>query len=419
MDRAPARRGRAASDRAGGSSRAPPNGARQRRRPPRPPPPQQAATRSRPRPKNRARKRPPPPTIAVKLVVRRLPPTLTAEQFSSYADPNGADKALWTAYYPGKVEAVGAVKRSAQVVRHSIAYLAFEKLEDASNFFHQFDAFKFVDTAKTVDSSLQCGTDYYARVERAMYQSTPPLNRRRPPSSLEGTIENDPDYLTFLAELKGDAEREQNELAATLASASTIVARPGANENENSAAKKQVITPLMEDVRARRRERDERKKAKAAVRGGRSKPRGNAPQPPSAPPANKSNERAESSKVNTRRKKRRGGDNVNVSKREEPVQDRGSTKSPAIERRNGQMRPVESNVSTPANSVNSSPYANSTTSMNGAPNGKGGSNRGGSSGRSRYARGQKGRGKFGQNGNGAVAVSARNEQQGCVALSMP
>ncbi|CAN8064625.1 unnamed protein product [Agarophyton chilense] len=422
MDRAPARRGRVAGDRPG-SSRPPPTGGRPRRRPPRPPPPQQASARPRPRPrpKNRARKRPPAPTIAVKLIVRRLPPTLSAEEFSSHADPNGAEKAIWTAYYPGKVEAVGAVKRSAQVVRHSVAYLAFEKLEDATRFFQQFDAFKFVDNTKTVDSSLQSGTDYYARVERTVYQSTPPISRRRPPSPLESTIESDPDYIKFLAELKGDAEREQSELTATLASAPTLIARPTSSESDNSASKGKVITPLMEDVRARRRERDERKKIKSSARGARSKNRGSAPPTPTPLLANKTNNSTESVKLGARRKKRRGGENANTSKRDESVHGRNSPKSSSNDRRNGQLRPAENNVATsaPPNSVTSSPYANSAASMNSASNGKGGSNRGAPGSRARYPRGQKGRARYGQNGNGTVNVTGRNEHQGADALHGP
>ncbi|PXF46707.1 Regulator of nonsense transcripts UPF3 [Gracilariopsis chorda] len=395
MDRASARRGRAP-------------GGRPRRRPPRPSHPQQASPRSHPRSKNRPRKRPPPPSVAIKIVVRRLPPTLTAEQFRTHANPKGADKALWNAYYPGKVEAVGAVKRSAQVVRHSVAYLAFEKLEDATHFFNEFDGFKFVDPGKTIDSSLQSGTDYFARVERAMFQTTPLLTRRRAPPAIEGTIESDPDYLNFLAEMKGDAEREQSELAANQTAGSSVVSRHTTTEKEDRASKGLVLTPLIEDVRARRKERDERKKAKSTVRGSRGKGRGSTAPPPAAISAvPKVVESVENVKLGAKRKKRRAGDNKNASKRDDAVQERKGSKSGANERRNGQIRQTGPNAgnSTSANANKappSSPFANNNAAMNGGSGSKGGSTRGGSGGRSRYSRGQKGRGRYAQNGNGTI-----------------
>lgn len=408
MDRASARRGRAPGDRPP-SARPSASGGRPRRRPPRPSHPHQPSPRAHPRSKNKPRKRPPPPSVAIKLVVRRLPPTLTVEQFRTHANPKGADKALWNAYYPGKVEAVGAVKRSAQVLRHSVAYLAFEKLEDASHFFNEFDGFKFVDPAKTIDSSLQSGTDYFARVERAMFQTTPLQTRRRAPPATEGTIESDPDYLNFLAEMKGDAEREQSELTANQTAASSVVSRHTTTEKEEDTAPKGlVITPLIEDVRARRKERDERKKSKSTVRGSRGKGRGGAA-PPSAsvPPVPKAVESVENVKLGAKRKKRRAGDNANASKRDDPARERKGAKSGASERRNGHVRqtgpsPGNSTPVTSSRASPSSPFANNSAAVNGGSGSKGGSTRGGSGGRSRYPRGQKGRSRYAQNGNGTI-----------------
>ncbi len=203
----------------------------------------EASPRRRPARKNRRGRAPPPPRsesperAGVKVVVRRLPPRLTAEEYFSGA--TGASAAVWKSYSEG-----ASNKRA---IRTSTAHLAFANNSDAAAFFQAHNGTRLID-AKT-------GTEYIARVERALFQVVPRYAPRK--HALAGTIEADGHYKRFLEALK----QEQNDSSAPLG---PVPPKPKAKGPPPVA-----VSKLMEDVRARRKTRDNRKGGKASS-GGRS-----------------------------------------------------------------------------------------------------------------------------------------------------
>lgn len=301
---------------------------------PPPPPP-----RSRPsRAKHRHRQRrfaPPEPSVAVKLVVRRLPPTLSATQFADVADEKGASSAVWRSYYPGSVEAIGPVKRTPHVVRHSVAYLAFVSMEDATKFCGAMNGYCFAEGSLTTTSSpsakpVGTSSQYIACVERSLCQSTPPLRRRAPPP-VQGTLEQDTDYQAFLKALEnGDAFPAPGSTSFTQSATSSLASEKDASVDDKkpkSSSKVQVVTPLMEVVRQRRKEKDQKKKASKPVA------RTIRPKVPQIHVVDHAKTPIEPTKINGRRKKRRGADiPVTSRKGEAPkiVERRGGTSGKPI-----------------------------------------------------------------------------------------
>lgn len=295
----------------------------------------QSTIRSRlPRPKNRPRRRPPPPprTVAIKLIVRHLPPTLSAERFSEIANPYGASTAIWRSFDHGSVENTGSVKRTAHVVRHSVAYLAFSSMDDGLTFYNNFQGFVFSDADSQSQSSPsthpsthvakpsgQPTNHYTVCIERAINQ-TAPIIKRRSQHVLHGTIEKDLDYQAFLEALEngGDLASIGRPVSATppLVLPAAKKDSHGPNDDRKSKGKAEVVTPLMEDVRARRKERDLKKKpAKSTLRPTRIKSR-------VGPAFDSTKGEVESSKAAIRRKKRRGVEVVKVEQSSNALADR-------------------------------------------------------------------------------------------------
>ena len=463
MDRPPSRRNRSALG-GGGPSSIRPSG-RGRRRPPRSsstipsnstPPhnnnnttPSTIPTRPRPsRTKNRHRRRPPPSTLSqpqpvLKVIVRRLPPTLSADDFAKEANPRGADRAVWRTYRPGSLANIGTLKRTTHVVRHSVAYLAFSDIQHAIDFHNQFTGFKFVETnnnssppligssspinsstAITPSARPRPGTEYVAKVERAMWQATPPPTRKRTPTnSSQGTIESDPDYISFCEKLQSEGRGEDarkssmsvvqtSELFSTgkklsgsmFSDHSTPISLDDRNKTKVSTttspanSKSNIVTPLMEDVRARRKERDQKKKppksTPRSVRGkGRLSPaidlQKTVPETPT--------------KNSARKKKRRGNEGSNGDKRNDDSnhQDNRSRtpKPPPPFRENSNVKSDNHVVGNESNSSSGQNHSPNPTS--GRANGRNASNR------SRYGRSPRARGKFSPNRN--AVNSPRNE----------
>lgn len=295
----------------------------------------QSTIRSRlPRPKNRPRRRPPPPprTVAIKLIVRHLPPTLSAERFSEIANPYGASTAIWRSFDHGSVENTGSVKRTAHVVRHSVAYLAFSSMDDGLTFYNNFQGFVFSDADSQTQSSPsthpsthivklsgQPTNHYVACIERAINQTTP-IVKRRSQHVLHGTIEKDLDYQAFLEALEngGDLSSIGRSVSTTSPSVLPFAKKDshGPNDDKKAKGKAEVVTPLMEDVRARRKERELKKKpAKSAMRPTRIKSR-------AGPAFDSTKGDVESSKATIRRKKRRGAEVVKVEQSLNALADR-------------------------------------------------------------------------------------------------
>ena len=279
---------------------------------------------------------------------------------------------------PGSVENTGSVKRTAYVASHSVAYLGFEKLEQALAFNDAFNGHKFVDTAKTTSGSLQSGSEYFASVERAMSQNVPPLQRRNP-HPVTGTIEADSDYQAFLKNL-------ESELEAPISLRQPSSLSPSSPEGKRP--RKDVVTPLMEEIRTKRKERDEKKKTKSVPRSAR---KGNQPiEQNTADPVGK---------TISRKKKRRGSEAANSSKRDDThaTERKNSGKADRniaiTPRRDDENRSTNSHASASNKSPSSFTNAGATV-----PNGSKTPSR--SSNRPRYGRGSRGKGKFSPNQHG-------------------
>lgn len=194
----------------------------------------------------------PHPRAEVKVVVRRLPPRMSCEQFFEDAGPRGASLAVWRSYHAGSIGGIpgasaAAAKRPGIFTRHSTAHLAFASLAHATAFFEALNGHRLVDP--------KSGVEYIARVERALFQVVPraAYYASKKPSALHGTIENDAHYKRFLEELKIEQDR-----AAADSDSTTLLPRI-----KPKGPAPVTLTKLMEDVRARRRERVERKTPKA------------------------------------------------------------------------------------------------------------------------------------------------------------
>eukprot|EP00879_Flechtneria_rotunda_P005703 GHRR01006004.1.p1 GENE.GHRR01006004.1~~GHRR01006004.1.p1 ORF type:complete len:554 (+),score=244.95 GHRR01006004.1:250-1911(+) len=158
-----------------------------------------------------------PATERTKVVIRNLPPTLTADAFTATINKHVQGTYDWMAYYPGKV----SLKRTA----FSRAFINFSTAEAVFAFKGKFDGHVFVSTR---------GTQYRCSVEYAPFQKVPATNQKR--LAMEGTIDKDPDYQTFVKAL----EEGPKSLPTAQAQLEAQEAASAADE-----ATGPVITPLM------------------------------------------------------------------------------------------------------------------------------------------------------------------------------
>lgn len=391
MERAPPRR-----------SRPPPNPRGRRsgrgRLLPLPPPPAHASRSKNRRRKPERERLPPAPTVTIKVIVRRLPPTLNAVQFANFADPMGASAAIWRSFAPGSASEVGGLKKVRHVSRHSVAYLGFATWPDAGAFADAFDGFRFEEEGE--------GGTYIARVERAMSQAVPPLHRKPKLNPIEGTIESDPNYVKFVKALEEEGRKEANRSSA-LSVAQTAAIFPAkahaADKEVKNKAKANLTTPLIEDVRARRKERDQKKKStKPVPRPTRAKGR-----PIVVTDSSAKVDAATKAAAAVRRKKQRRGDFGGPSRKIEeaasPLPRKGG-RSPLNGRRAGSVAKRGDSEHKPLNggvhpNSNSSPHymGSGASPSNGyTGNEKGVTSR---SGRARSGRGGRSRGKSGSSVN--------------------
>lgn len=357
--------------------------------------------------------------------------------FAEAADPAGGSKAVWRSFAPGSASAAsGAVKRLRQVTRHAVAYLAFASLDDAVAFSDTFIGTKFQDPDALPGSQPQ---EFIARVERAPWQAVSPLNKRVRPSPIQGTIESDPDYLAFVERLEDEAKREVSRAGAlTVAQTSAMfpVKNAGAASASQSGSDKgdtaaggvlttrgkvgavalkgsELITPLMEDVRARRMERDQKKKAiKSVSRPPRSKGRQIVVIDPAIRQQGEPPRKGSSSSSRRKKQRDRARAAENATKKQEEAQAHKRVNgSVPINGRRGGGGVARRGVIEPRMNGNVHPNAKGSTYQNGAAasdangfggNGKGNGPRGGS-GRPRAGRG--GRPKAQYNPGPASAAS--------------
>ncbi|THG98105.1 hypothetical protein EW145_g7482 [Phellinidium pouzarii] len=125
-------------------------------------------------------------TDKLKTVVRRLPPNLPEDVFWQSVQPWVSEETVsWKMFYPGKIR-----KKYNKENLPSRAYIAFRSADQLAVFSQAYDGHTFRDKA---------GNESYAVVEFAPHQKVPPEKRK--PDPRNDTIEQDEDFISFIASL--------------------------------------------------------------------------------------------------------------------------------------------------------------------------------------------------------------------------
>lgn len=165
-----------------------------------------------------------------KVVVRRLPPTMTEEQFLEQISPVPENDYLYF------------VRGDLGLGQHAFAraYINFVNQEDIFIFKEKFDGYVFLDTK---------GNEHPAIVEYAPFQKTPKRRtKKKDPKS--GTLEQDPEYIKFLETLEQPEEVSLPPLETYI---EEIEAREREMKANNGCLK--VTTPLIEYLQQRKLEK--------------------------------------------------------------------------------------------------------------------------------------------------------------------
>ena len=198
---------------------------------------------------------PPMPTTRTKLVVRRLPPTLTQDAFlaelaaklgCAEAEPQCGGHLVWARYLPGRP----GPKRPCP----SLAYLAVRLESQLQEVVAAVLSLAFVSDK---------GASFQPAVEFAPYQRVP-----KPPSGRkdvrEGTLDKEAEYLAFVEALSAPAPPKP--------SAETVAAGADAKKVLMGAGSEVYETPLMAFMKARSEARAKQRSAgKASRRTGAAK----------------------------------------------------------------------------------------------------------------------------------------------------
>ncbi|XP_036404428.1 regulator of nonsense transcripts 3B [Megalops cyprinoides] len=164
-----------------------------------------------------------------KIVVRRLPPSLTKEELEEQLQP-----------LP-EVDYLEFFSNDTSLYPHlfSRAYINFKNQEDIVLFRDRFDGYVFIDNR---------GQEYPAIVEFAPFQKIA-KKRSKKKDAKAGTIEEDPDYKKFLEYYNGDDEK--------------LTSTPETLLEEIEAKTKELVakktTPLLDFLKNKQRIREEKK----------------------------------------------------------------------------------------------------------------------------------------------------------------
>ncbi|XP_070693243.1 regulator of nonsense transcripts 3B [Pempheris klunzingeri] len=164
-----------------------------------------------------------------KIVIRRLPPSLTKEELEEQLQP-----------LP-EVDYLEFFSNDTSLYPHLFAraYINFKNQEDIVLFRDRFDGYVFIDSR---------GQEYPAIVEFAPFQKTAKKRSKKKDAKC-GTIAEDPDYRKFLEYYNGDDEK----LAST---PETLLEELEAKSKELVAKK---TTPLLDFLKNKQRIREEKK----------------------------------------------------------------------------------------------------------------------------------------------------------------
>jgi len=174
-----------------------------------------------------------------KVVIRRLPPTMTEEIFLEQISPIPENDLF---YYVKGEHHVG-------VPTFSRAYINFINQEEIFTFQDKFDGYVFLD---------QRGTEYTAVVEFAPYQKIPRQQENKEDKC--NTLDSDPHYLEFLEKLENPEE-------IVLQTAESYLEQLEQKERDLKAnGSTKVTTPLVEFIHQRRLEREKYREEKKEER---------------------------------------------------------------------------------------------------------------------------------------------------------
>lgn len=141
-----------------------------------------------------AKKTPKPAAPRLKLLVRRLPPGLTQEEFETAIGEEwklGSGKVSWSQYKPGKVS-----KDPAKPSRPSRAYLYVVSSEHIGPLSDKVRATSFLDARNTANDPVLLGPP---NLEFAPYAKIPGSRVRK--DARQGTIDQEPEFFQFLESL--------------------------------------------------------------------------------------------------------------------------------------------------------------------------------------------------------------------------
>ncbi|KAK7078064.1 Regulator of nonsense transcripts 3B [Halocaridina rubra] len=181
-------------------------------------------------------------TAPTKVIIRRLPPSMTEETFIESVSP------LPEHDYFAYVNADSSLGSSA----YCRAYINFKNTEDVFTFRDKFDGYVFVD---------QKGNEHPAMVEYAPFQKIPKRTGMKKKDPRCGSIDEDTDYLAFLESINSPVTITLPPLEAVL---EEIQAQDRELRANNGLIK--VKTPLLEYIEQRKAEKLRSKEEKKEER---------------------------------------------------------------------------------------------------------------------------------------------------------
>lgn len=166
-----------------------------------------------------------------KVVARRLPPTMTEEEFLEAVSPLAEYD--YFSFVPAD--------KSLGAHAFSRAYINFKNTDDVFTFRDRFDSYVFVDKK---------GNEYPAMVEYAPFQKIPKRAGNKKKDIRVGTIDQDPDFMAFLESL----EKPESVQLPTL---EVVLEEIQAHERELKANNGiiKVKTPLLEFIEQKKAEK--------------------------------------------------------------------------------------------------------------------------------------------------------------------
>nr|XP_053651935.1 regulator of nonsense transcripts 3B-like isoform X1 [Cherax quadricarinatus]XP_053651936.1 regulator of nonsense transcripts 3B-like isoform X1 [Cherax quadricarinatus]XP_053651937.1 regulator of nonsense transcripts 3B-like isoform X1 [Cherax quadricarinatus] len=177
-----------------------------------------------------------------KVVVRRLPPNMTEEEFREAVSP--LPEHDYFTFSPAD--------NSLGPYSFTRAYINFKNVDDVFTFRDKFDGYVFVD---------QKGNEHPAMVEFAPFQKIPKRTNGKKRDARCGTIDQDPDFLAFL-------ESITNPVAVTLPPLEAVLEEIQAQDRELKANNGiiKVKTPLLEFIEQKKAEKLRSKEEKKEER---------------------------------------------------------------------------------------------------------------------------------------------------------